>query len=159
MLEQGRNSAWGLECIDFEYAAVLRCLFRAIDTLDRDYAQRAQKWADYEQTFQLCPSLQRFLDSALLGDGEFSFEAMTGGFRFMCREEEDPYGQIAILSAYSRTPVPGCFFTFDWHSEVAERTDELRAIADDFYFCMRQLAPAAAEALARDRLRYNMPPT
>jgi hypothetical protein len=72
-------------------------------------------------------------------------------------EESDPYGQIAILSSYSRVPVPGCYFSFDWHSEIAERDDELRAIADDFYFCLRQLAPATAGALAKDRLRFGRP--
>jgi hypothetical protein len=159
MLESARMTACGLEEVELEYEFVLRHLYQAIDALDRGFMQRARAWAAARPKTDVCPSLQDFVDSVLLEGGEFQADAMTAGYRFMCAEEQDPYGQIAILSRYSRTPVPGCYFTFSWHSEMAEREreDELRTIADDFYFCLKQLAPAAAEALARDRLRYNLP--
>lgn len=158
MLDPERVVASGLEFVDLDYEGALRLLYRTIDDLERGFMQRAGSWAATEPKIEASPSLRRFVDSALLEDGVFPGDSSMTGFRFMSSEEEsDPYGQIAILSRYSRVPIPACYFSFDWHSEIAGRDDELRAIADDFYFCLRQLAPATAEALDKDRLRFGQP--
>jgi hypothetical protein len=144
-----------------EYEATLRRVYSAIDVLDTEFEHRARTWAEREAKTQPCPSLELFVDHALLDEAELPglSAVLEAAPRFVSyQEEHDPYGQIAILSRYSRVPVPGCYFSFDWHSEIAEREDELREIADDFYLCLRQLAPAIAEAIACEQLSSGLRP-
>lgn len=136
--------------------------------LERGFQRRLRTWIDEERSRHRdgnsSPSLELFIDHAVLVDGGIGQDSHDHGFllgkirpRIMAIEEEsDPYGQIGIFSAYGRVPAPGCFFTFDWHCEMFERPEELEAIADDVYFAIRQLAPAMVEAALEVRVEVAL---